>query len=403
MRWPAWILETGADPTWSYLVALFLPYLVALLLTPRTRSWAIRHGWLDHPKGRKQHAVPIPLLGGVAVFASVGIGLALAALVSAPIRNGLFGMGSLSVFGLGLAAIVAVGIYDDFRDMRPVSKAMAQVAIAAATWALGFSCGAVQLPFGWAVVDGPVISFLITVGWIVFVTNAFNLIDGIDGLSAGLGIAAALTIVVLAADLGASVPMIGALAVSGALSAFLRYNLPPARIFLGDAGAMGIGYATAVLSIASYQKGPTAMVLIVPILALGVPVLDAVLAVIRRTATHVREHGLSALRPLEVARAVMQGDRGHIHYALLRSGWSVRAVLFALYALSAAFGALALWTRDASPVTRWSIWLALLAGSYLGLRAVERSVDRRDDSQSERPGAAPRTAQVDSRRRRAAG
>jgi UDP-GlcNAc:undecaprenyl-phosphate GlcNAc-1-phosphate transferase len=390
----AWIASAGADPRWSYLVALFLPYLVALLLTPRTRSWAIRRGFLDHPGGRKQHDAPVPLLGGVAVFASVALGLGLAALVSEPIRAGLFGFGSLSVLGLGAGSIVAVGIYDDLRGMTPASKAAAQIGIAAATWALGFHCGAVQLPFGWAVVEAPIASFLVTVGWIVLVTNAFNLIDGIDGLSAGLGIAAVLTIVVLAADYGASVPVIGALALSGALSAFLRYNLPPARIFLGDAGAMGIGYTTAVLSIASYQKGPTAMVLIVPILVLSVPVLDTLLAVLRRTAAHVRRNGLRALRPVEIARAVMSADRGHVHFLLLRSGWSVRRILFTLYAASAGFGALALWTRHASPTTRWTVWLALLVGSFLALQLLQRRVERRERGVPERMPVDPPPAAV---------
>jgi UDP-GlcNAc:undecaprenyl-phosphate GlcNAc-1-phosphate transferase len=374
----AWILQRGSDPTWSYLVALFLPYLVALLLVPRTLRWAVGRGWLDRPSGRKRHEAPIPLLGGVAVFISAALGLLVGASVSEPIRIGLWGQGSLSALGLGLAGIVLLGVYDDLRDMRASSKLLAQIVIASATCGLGFQCGAVQLPFGLAVVESPIASFLVTVAWIVLVTNAFNLIDGIDGLAAGLGIAAALTIVVLAADYNASVAVLAALALSGSLSAFLRYNLPPARIFLGDAGAMGIGYTTAVLSIASYQKGPTAMVLVVPILALGVPVLDTFLAVVRRTVSHLREHGLSAIHPLEVVRAVMRSDRGHVHYLLLRSGWSVRAVLFTLYAVSAVFGALALWTRQASSTTRWGLWLVLLIGSWTCLWLLERRADRRE-------------------------
>jgi UDP-GlcNAc:undecaprenyl-phosphate GlcNAc-1-phosphate transferase len=374
----AWIVQKGTDPTWSYLVALFLPYLVALLVVPRTRRWALGRGWLDRPSGRKRHDAPIPLLGGVAVFVSAALGLLIGASVSEPIRIGLWGQGSLAALGLGLAAIVLIGVYDDLRDMRASSKLLAQIVIASATCALGFQCGAVQLPFGLPLLDHPVASFVVTVGWIVLVTNAFNLIDGIDGLAAGLGIAAALTIVVLAADYNASVPVLAALALSGSLSAFLRYNLPPARMFLGDAGAMGIGYTTAVLSIASYQKGPTAMVLVVPILALGVPVLDTLLAVLRRTAGHLREHSLRALHPLEIVRAVMRSDRGHVHYLLLRSGWSVRAVLFTLYAVSAAFGALALWTRHASSTTRWAVWLALLFGFWLSLRLLEHRASRKD-------------------------
>ncbi len=366
-------------PEASYLVALFLPYLVALFLTPRVRDGATALGWVDRPTERKTHTTAVPLAGGIAVFAAAAIGLLLGALVSSPIRDGLWGSGSLAALGLGVAGIVALGLYDDLYDMRPGSKALAQVAIAIMTWELGFRCNALLLPFGLGVADGTIVSLVVTVGWIVMVTNAFNLIDGIDGLSAGLGIAAALTILVLAAGNEASVPVLGALALSGALSAFLRYNLPPASIFLGDAGAMGIGYATAVLSLASYQKGPTAMVLVVPILAIGVPMLDTLLSVVRRTVRHLRERGLQGVHPVAVVRAVMDADRGHIHHLLLRSGWGVRRILFVLYGLSALCGGLALWTRDASPSLRWTLWLGLLGGSLLVLRLLESRVRAREE------------------------
>jgi UDP-GlcNAc:undecaprenyl-phosphate GlcNAc-1-phosphate transferase len=211
------------------------------------------------------------------------------------------------------------------------------------------------------------------------VINAFNLIDGIDGLTAGLGIVAALTVVVLAADNSAPVPVLGALALSGALSAFLRDNLPPARIFLGDSGAMGIGYVTAVLSIASYQKAPTAMVLIVPLLVLGVPILDVLLTVVRRATRPLGERGVRALHPLGIARAVMQADRGHIHHLLLRSGFTPRGVLFTLYALSIGFALLALRTREATPTIRWLVFFGLLGGALVALRLLERRVHLQEE------------------------
>jgi UDP-GlcNAc:undecaprenyl-phosphate GlcNAc-1-phosphate transferase len=379
----------------SYVVALVLPYLVTLLLTPRVQRWAVASGWLDRPGGRKEHEAPVALLGGVAVFVSAGIGILISAAVSEPVRAGLLGPGSLGALGLGVAAIVALGAYDDRYDMSAPAKAAVQVAIAAGTWALGFRCGALELPLGLGIIGGPISSLVLTIFWIVLVTNAFNLIDGIDGLSAGLGVIAALTLVVLGARHGAPVPVLGALALAGALGAFLRYNLPPAWIFLGDAGAMGIGYTTAVLSVAAYQKAPTAMILIVPILALGVPLIDTLLAVVRRTTTHVGERGIAALHPLEVARAVMRADRGHIHYVLLRSGWSVRQVLFSLYALSVGFGALALWTRGTSPTVRWSVWLTLPAAAFVVLRLLERRALRLEGNRGEGSAAARARASED--------
>jgi UDP-GlcNAc:undecaprenyl-phosphate GlcNAc-1-phosphate transferase len=247
---------------------------------------------------------------------------------------------------------------------------------------LGFRVGAVELPFGWVISASPVPSFLVTVSWIVIVTNAFNLIDGLDGLAAGVGIVATLAIFVLAAGNEATVPVVGALALTGALAGFLRYNIPPARIFLGDAGAMGIGYTTAVLSLASYQKAPTAVVLIVPLLALGLPLLDTIVAVVRRTGDHLRDQGRNGFHPIRVGRAVLQADRGHIHHLLLRLGWSVRQVLFLLYAISAGLGVLAVWTRGASADLRWSLWLSLLLVGVVALRLIERSVNRKEREQA---------------------
>jgi UDP-GlcNAc:undecaprenyl-phosphate GlcNAc-1-phosphate transferase len=368
-----------------YAVILILPCLVALVLTPLVIRWASAHGWLDHPRGRKNHSHPVPMLGGVAVFAAVTLGLLLAAPFSMPIRAGFFGSGSLLALAAGVAAILALGVYDDRKDLRASLKLAMQIAVATLTWFLGFRVGAVELPLGWVISASPVPSFLITVSWIVIVTNAFNLIDGLDGLAAGVGIVATLAIFVLAAGNEATVPVVGALALAGALSGFLRYNVPPARIFLGDAGAMGVGYTTAVLSLASYQKAPTAVVLIVPLLALGLPLLDTIVAVVRRTGEQLRDQGRHGFHPIRVSRAVFQADRGHIHHLLLRLGWTVRRVLFLLYAISAGLGVLAVWTRSASADLRWSLWLFLLLAGVVALRLIERSVNRKE---RERAGGA---------------
>jgi UDP-GlcNAc:undecaprenyl-phosphate GlcNAc-1-phosphate transferase len=361
-----------------YAVILILPWLVALVLTPLVIRWAAARGWLDHPRGRKNHPEPVPVLGGVAVFGAVMLGLLLAAPFSMPIRAGFLGSGSLLALAGGVAAILALGACDDRKDLRASLKLSAQIAVATLTWFLGFRVGAVELPLGWVISASPVPSFLVTVSWIVIVTNAFNLIDGLDGLAAGVGIAATLTIFVLAAGNEATVPVVGALALTGALAGFLRYNIPPARIFLGDAGAMGIGYTTAVLSLASYQKAPTAVGLSVPLLALGLPLLDTIIAILRRTGEHLRDQGHNGFHPIRVTRAVFRADHGHIHHLLLRLGWSVRRVLFLLYAISAGLGVLAIWTRSASADLRWSLWLSVVLVGVVALRLIERSVNRKE-------------------------
>jgi UDP-GlcNAc:undecaprenyl-phosphate GlcNAc-1-phosphate transferase len=225
----------------------------------------------------------------VAVFGSIALGLLALAPFVAPIREELVGAESLGALGLGMLLMVVLGAYDDLYDMRPMHKLAGQIAIAVLTWTMGFRVGAIELR------SSPdrrrAVSLLVTVSWIVIVSNAFNLIDGIDGLTAGVSVITALTVFLLANQNGATVPVIAALALSGALAGFLRFNLPPARIFLGDAGALSIGYLTAVLAMASYQKSPAAVALVVPLLVLGLPVLDAILAVIRRGLQHLRARG----------------------------------------------------------------------------------------------------------------
>ena len=173
-------------------------------------------------------------------------------------------------------------------------------------------------------------------------------------------------------------PAVGALALAGALSGFLRYNIPPARIFLGDSGSMGIGYTTAVLSLASYQKGPTAVVLIVPLLALGLPLVDTIVAIVRRAGEQLYKEGGRGFHPIHVTRAVFRADHGHIHHLLVRLGWRVRRVLFSLCAVSAGLSLLGLWTRDACSDLRWAVWLSLLLLGLVARRLVERAVARRE-------------------------
>jgi UDP-GlcNAc:undecaprenyl-phosphate GlcNAc-1-phosphate transferase len=380
-------LSLGVLVPWLW--ALVGPWLLALVLTPLVARAARHYGALDLPQGRKSHDAPVPLLGGVAVFGAAALALAIGAQFSPPIRGGLLGAGSLSALGIGTLAMVALGTWDDLRDLSAGQKLAGQLAIAALTWGLGFRCGEVELAGGWVISDAAPISFAITVAWIITVTNAFNLIDGIDGLTAGIGIAAALVIFTLASHHGATVAVVAALSLSGALAGFLRFNLPPARIFLGDGGALAIGYVTAVTSLASAQKGPTAVVLILPFLALGVPLVDTITAVLRRLRGHVRSQGRAALHPLAIVRAVITADRGHVHHLLLRSGWSVRRVLFVLYALSALLGWVALELRAAAPGTRWAVCLGLIAVGIAGIRWMEGRVERLEAAPAERRRAAP--------------
>ncbi len=364
----------------SLISILLTAWLLALLATPLVMRLARHQGLVDRPSGRKQHAQPTPLLGGLAVFGSAALALGLLVPFSESVRLALFGGGSLISLGAGVSMMVALGIYDDKWDIPAPVKLAVQVWIAIVAWVMGFRAGVVALPFGFELVDAPLVSLIVTVLWITVITNAFNLIDGLDGLAAGIALIATLSVFLLASTAHATVPVVAALALAGSLAGFLRYNIPPARIFLGDAGSMAIGYTVAVLSLGSYQKGPTAAALVVPLFVIGVPLLDTVLAIVRRLISHLSTHGWRDLELKGVIRSLFRADRGHIHHLLMRSGWSVRRVLFSLYAISGALCGFALWSQQASTELRWSVFMGLVILSLLGLQFLERQVTRKEQA-----------------------
>jgi UDP-GlcNAc:undecaprenyl-phosphate GlcNAc-1-phosphate transferase len=361
----------------TFVLVLLIPWVFALALTPLTIRWAHAHGWLDIPTERKRHAKPVAMLGGVAVVASAGLGLLLLMLFVPELRETLASPVPIAL-ATGLVATLVLGTIDDRVDLSASFKFWVQVGIASYTWWLGLRIGAMELPLGFMILDAAVPSYLVTVFWIVMVTNAFNFIDGIDGLTTGTGIIAMLTIYVLGTAHREALPMVVALALSGALAGFLRFNLPPARIFLGDGGALAVGYAAAVVSLATFQKSSTALVIAVPLLLLGLPILDVVLAVVRRGWAHLRSEGARGLNPLKVKRAVFSADRGHIHFLLQRLGWSDQRVLLSLYVLCAGFAGMALWVRGWSASARYGILALLLISGVVTLRLLERRVERRE-------------------------
>jgi len=370
----------------SELWLVAVPWALAWAFTPAVGRFARRHGWVDLPNARKAHAVPTPLLGGVALFGAAALGV-LACAPFVPIVGTLArSFGPLARLAVLLAAVVALGLVDDRYDLRASTKLMGQVVIAVAAWLLGFQIGKVELPFGWATAGGPLLSLLLTVGWIVVLTNAFNFIDGMDGLATSLALVTMITLFLLAVDQSESTTRLASLALGGALAGFLRYNLPPARIFLGDAGSMAIGFLIAALSILSFQKSSTAMVVAVPLLVAGVPVLDTLLAVTRRLGVHLRSQGASGLRPGQILRAVLRADRGHIHHLMLRSGIAPDRILLWLSGAALGLAALAVAIRELDSTIRWAIVAVILLVGTLAAPELERRVERREEAR--RPGEA---------------
>ncbi len=300
---------------WIFYAFLFAGALtLTLVCTPAAGGLAQRVGCVDRPGGRKIHARNIPYFGGVAVFCSF---MAIF-LVTAKIFPDLLGMNKMAVTGFlcGGTLILLTGLIDDFRSLRPLWKLGGQVlAGTCIAWA-GVRIEFLTNPFGGDIHLGTVIGGMVTVLWVVAMVNAMNLIDGLDGLASGVALIGSLTLFAVAGHRSDLTGMAVTAILAGSCLGFLRYNFTPARIFLGDAGSMFLGFTLSVVGMAGLQKGATMMALMIPLAALGVPVLDTLLAVIRRS---------------KVKRNIFSADGEHLHHRLVRLGIREKNVVLLIY------------------------------------------------------------------------
>ncbi len=288
----------------------------SLALTYLVRERATRAGMFDPTDHRKLHTRQIPRVGGIAIFLSVAVALAVLAL-----RGGFEGVGlvgsKLAVIVIGGAATFLLGLYDDLRQLRARYKFAIQIGIAIAIFAAGVRIDTIALPLIGQIGFGPAMSLFFTIFWFVGLTNAFNLIDGLDGLASGAAMFALTTMFVVATINGQAGAAFVTLALAGATLGFLRYNFHPASIFLGDSGSLFLGFMLAGMGAISSQKGSTVVAIAIPLVSLGLPVLDTSLAIIRRF-----------LR----GQPIFSADRGHIHHRLLSLGHSPAKVALFMYA-----------------------------------------------------------------------
>ena len=299
--------------------------VTGLVVTPLVRGFAQHRGLLDQPGERKVHAVAIPRLGGVAMAIAIAAAIGGATLAD-PDLGATLGLrpNRAPAILAGVGLLFVVGIVDDVRGMRALVKLVFQVAAALLAWGLGLSVEQLFLP--WGIVDLGPLALPLTVAWIVGVINAVNLIDGLDGLAAGVVLTVLGAFGLLAAADGVDPTLFIVAATIGAAVGFLAYNLHPATILMGDTGSMVLGFVVAAVAISLTQDGVQPQAPWVPIIALGVPIIDTIWAVVRRTARG---------EPFFVA------DRGHIHHQLLRLGLSQRDAMLSLTALSAGLAMIA--------------------------------------------------------------
>ena len=297
--------------------ALLLSVAVCFVMTPLVRSFAVKVGAVDVPKdNRRMHDHPIPRQGGLAIFLGFLVAVVLFADLDRQVQGIL----------LGSVIIVTVGAIDDIVPLPALLKFAVQIAAAGVAVAFGVRIEFIANPAFWS--DTATISFgawsiPVTIFWIVGITNSINLIDGLDGLACGVSAISSLSILVISLVLGQVNTAVLLAAVLGACLGFIPYNLNPAKIFMGDTGALLLGYVLSTVSVIGLLKFYAIISFTVPVLALALPIFDTCFAIIRRL--------LKGQNP-------MSPDRGHFHHRLIDMGLSQKQAVAVLYAISAVLG-----------------------------------------------------------------
>ena len=298
--------------------------VVTALLTPIAVWAAPKIGAMDVPKdSRRIHNKPMPRFGGSAIYVGMMVSLVIFA---------LHGRGVLPIM-IGCTIVYALGLIDDLIDMKPIIKFAGQVFAATVVFAMGVKITFVKITFiellftsGHPILFGGVIDYVVTVLWLVAITNAVNLIDGLDGLAAGISAISALCIAYVAYIHGYELPTMLMMAVAGSALGFLPFNFHPAKIFMGDGGSQLLGFAIAAFSVQGTVKGATIMVVLLPALVLGLPIFDTLMAIIRRTSRH---------------QSISTADKEHLHHKIMKAGFGQRRAVLLMYSLSGIMGTMA--------------------------------------------------------------
>ena len=312
----------------SYLLCFLLSVALSLLLTRWVRNYANARGWVATPElDRHVHTTSVPRLGGVAIFVSFMVVAGLAMLL--PRWTGItLAMPARAMFSiLGAAFIIfLLGLYDDVRFVGPYWKFGIQALAAVMLYEGGVGIHRLDLlSAGHALRTA--IGLPLTVIWVLLITNAFNLIDGLDGLAAGSALFSTFVVFVTSLVAPNAATTLLAIALAGVILGFLHFNFHPASIFLGDSGSMFIGFMLAALALAGSEKAPTMIAVAIPVVSFGLPILDVALAVSRRFLS---------------GKPLFRGDRDHIHHKLLNRGLSQRDAVLVLYGVTACFALLSL-------------------------------------------------------------
>ena len=320
---------------WEYLAVFSATATMCVVLTPWAMRLAFRRSLLDHPGGHKSHNVAIPYLGGVTIATTFALMVVVISLLWPPNS----GLGELLVVLTAAVFLALVGLVDDVRQVSPLWRIVAEVVVAIAIWSTGT---------GVIVTTSEPVNMGLTVLWFVGITNAFNLLDNMDGLAAGIAAIASLTIFAIATTNDQFLVAGLAVGLAGCAVGFLRHNFHPARIYMGDGGSLFIGFLVAYLGIKLQFQGGRLLSALVPVLVCSMAIFDTTLVTISR---------------LAAGRSPFLGGQDHVSHRLVRLGLSVPFSVTAVYFGATATGLLTYVVSRADPISAWLI--ALLIGTSL--------------------------------------
>lgn len=346
-------------------IAFLLAFITAFMMTPYSIKIAKKVGAVDVPKDeRRVHLKAMPKLGGIAVIAGFIVSLIYLLItlsIEDPNKLNLFGEEQyfykiIGIF-LGILILGITCFIDDTKDIKPLAKLLGQLLSAGVVVAFGLRIGDFNLPFVQSELINEIFSIILTIGWIVGITNAINLMDGLDGLSSGISLISCISLLMIFA-LNES-PLVAVLmitALAGALTGFIPYNFNPAKTFIGDTGSNFLGFILSIVSILGIAKTYTAVVIVLPVIVLGLPIVDTVSAIFRRV---IKGRSL---------KAIFQADRGHLHHRILSQGFSQKQAVYILYGISATFGMFAVILLDSGIWKAVSFALMVLTVIAVGYR-----------------------------------
>lgn len=360
-------------------IAFLIAFITAFVVTPYTIKLAKKVGAVDIPKEERKRKVNkhvMPRLGGLAVIAGFLVStIYLVIMMSIEKTIDFTGTENyyfkLTGFFLGALIVGITCFVDDVKNIHPLIKLTGQILAAAIVVAFGIRIDNIGISI-FNIEINEIFSIILTIGWIVGITNAINLIDGLDGLSTGISIISCVSLLIIfTLNESPIIAVILITALAGSLTGFLPFNFNPAKTFIGDTGSNFLGYALSVISILGIAKTYTAIVIVAPLIVLALPVFDTLWAIVRRLVT-----GKSI-------KAIVMPDRGHLHHRLIAKGYSQKQAVFILYGISAACGIFAVILLDSGIWKAISFGLMIMAVVAIGYKDIFKVKEEQKEEDKE--------------------